>query len=222
MTTKGKVLIITDSPDDSQEYIRRLIAEGYEVRISKTTGSFNAIQAFHPFVIIINFDDAANNPGVICKSFRLHKELIRTNIIVLSCFNDEELVIKTLETGADFYLIKPVSSTILVTKVNSIKRRFHNFSDSMIQVGDVIIDREKYIVLFKNMPFILPPKEFELLSLLISKKEKVFLRNELLNIVWKNTVDIRTVDVHIHKLRKKLGLNFIKTIKGVGYKVTAS
>lgn len=219
MKSKGQILIITDFKNEMEDLIYKLSAEGYKVEVTNIFGSFKAVETARPIIIIADYRDTDTNMVNICKFFRGKKELVRSTIIVVSDINEENILIKTLDAGADFYLIKPVSCLVLVTKINSIQKRFYNYSDSVKQVGDIIIDKERYLVICRNNSFTLPPREFEIVSLLISEKEKVFLRNELLSLIWKNSVDLRTVDVHIHKIRKKLGLNFIKTIKGVGYKI---
>ena len=135
--------------------------------------------------------------------------------------SDEGTEIRGLETGADDYLTKPISPKILVSKVNALFRRV-NTKDAgdVINIGDLAIDREKYIIRYKNNDIILARKEFELLALLASKPNKVFLRNEILNQVWGTEVIVgdRTIDVHIRKIRQKLNLDCITTVKGVGYK----
>ena len=143
-----------------------------------------------------------------------------TVIIFLSALSDEGTEIRGLETGADDYLTKPISPKILVSKVNALFRRINKDDATLLQINDLTIDREKYVIIYKDVEIILARKEFELLALLASKPGKVFLRNEILNQVWGTEVIVgdRTIDVHIRKIRQKLNLDCITTVKGVGYK----
>ena len=140
--------------------------------------------------------------------------------IFLTALSDEGTEVKGLETGADDFITKPVSPKVLVSKVNALFRRVNKEDTGILQIGDLIIDREKYIVTYQGNDIILARKEFELLALLAGKPGKVFLRNEILNQVWGTEVIVgdRTIDVHIRKIRQKLNLDCITTVKGVGYK----
>jgi two-component system alkaline phosphatase synthesis response regulator PhoP len=156
----------------------------------------------------------------VCNILRTQPEFEETLIIFLTALSDESTEIKGLETGADDYLSKPVSPKILTSKVNSLFRRVNKEEKGVLQVGEIQIDREKFLVRYKNDDIFLARKEFELLSLLASKPGKVFLRNDILNHVWGTEVIVgdRTIDVHIRKVRQKLNLDCITTVKGVGYK----
>ena len=139
----------------------------------------------------------------------------------LTALNDELSHVKGLEYGADDYISKPVSPKVLVTKVNSLFRRVKKDDNShIIEIGDIKIDPLQFLVIYKNEPITLAKKEFELLYLLASKPGRVFLRNEILNQIWGAEVIVgdRTIDVHIRKIRQKLGIDCITTVKGVGYK----
>ena len=139
----------------------------------------------------------------------------------LTALNDESAHIKGLETGADDYVSKPISPKILMSRVNALFRRVKkDDDDGVIKIGVLEIDPVKYEARVENKPVILAKKEFELLHLLASKPGRVFLRNEILNQVWGNEVIVgdRTIDVHIRKVRQKLGVDCISTVKGVGYK----
>jgi two-component system alkaline phosphatase synthesis response regulator PhoP len=136
--------------------------------------------------------------------------------------NDEASQIRGLETGADDYVSKPISPKVLVSRVNALFRRMNNGNDSgkNIEMGNVTIDPVKFLVTIGSKDVILAKKEFELLYLLASRPGRVFLRNEILSQVWGNDVIVgdRTIDVHIRKVRQKLGVDCITTVKGVGYK----
>ena len=156
----------------------------------------------------------------VCKILRLQPEFKDTVIIFLSALSDENTEIRGLETGADDYISKPISPKVLISKVNALFRRVSKEGNTILKLGDLSINREKYLVTFKNVPITLARKEFELLSLLASKPGKVFLRNEILERVWGTEVIVgdRTIDVHVRKIRQKIGVDCISTVKGVGYK----
>ena len=134
-------------------------------------------------------------------------------------------MVKGYKVGADDYITKPIKPKVLVSKVKSLLRRLKNTNeqDTSTTIGDIVINREEYVVFKSGNKIVLPKKEFELLSLLTSKPGKVFTREVILESVWGGEVIVgdRTIDVHIRKLREKLGDNYIKTIKGVGYKFEA-
>ncbi len=156
----------------------------------------------------------------VCRILRTQPAFENTIIIFLTALNDDNTEIKGLETGADDYITKPISPKVLISRVNALFRRIIKETGSILQIGDLLIDREKYIVTSNKEEIVLARKEFELLALLASKPTKVFLRNEILQKVWGTEVIVgdRTIDVHIRKIRQKLGDDFITTVKGVGYK----
>jgi two-component system alkaline phosphatase synthesis response regulator PhoP len=157
----------------------------------------------------------------VCKILRSQPEYNDTLIIFLTALNDELSHVKGLEFGADDYISKPVSPKIMVSKVNSMFRRVIKPEQSKtIEEGDIKIDPEQYIVYYKETPISLAKKEFELLYFLASKPGRVFLRNEILNQIWGSEVIVgdRTIDVHVRKIRQKIGIDCITTVKGVGYK----
>jgi two-component system alkaline phosphatase synthesis response regulator PhoP len=156
----------------------------------------------------------------VCKILRSKPEYNDTLIIFLTALSDETSQIKGLETGADDYVSKPISPKILVSRVNAIFRRLNKEEGKSIKLGNIVIDPEKFIVVLNGQDIVLAKKEFELLYLLASKPGRVFLRNEILSQVWGAEVIVgdRTIDVHIRKIRQKLGIDCVTTVKGVGYK----
>jgi two-component system alkaline phosphatase synthesis response regulator PhoP len=156
----------------------------------------------------------------VCQLLRSKPEFSNTLIIMLTAVSDESSHVKGLEYGADDYINKPISPKLLISRINALFRRTTRNEDPVIKVGNITIDKERFIVTLDNKDIILAKKEFELLILLASKPGRVFLRHEILNQVWGSEVIVgdRTIDVHIRKIRQKLGLDCIKTIKGVGYK----
>jgi two-component system alkaline phosphatase synthesis response regulator PhoP len=220
-TKPGKILIADDEPDILEIVSFNLKEEGYEVFTAR-----NGIEAVefakmhHPDLIILD----VMMPGItgleVCKILRTIPAFEDTIIMFLTALNDDTTEIAGLETGGDDYITKPISPKVLVSRINALFRRIVKDTDTILQVGDLTIDREKFIVTVKNEQIILARKEFELLALLTSKPSKVFLRNEILSKVWGSDVIVgdRTIDVHVRKIRQKLGGNCITTVKGVGYK----
>jgi two-component system alkaline phosphatase synthesis response regulator PhoP len=222
MATNGKKILIADDEPDILEIIQfNLQMEGYEVVAAKNGDeAIEATKKFHPDLIILDIMMPGKNGIEVCNILRMQPEFEDTLIIFLTALSDENTEIKGLETGADDYLSKPVSPKVLTSKVNSLFRRVNKEEKGVLQVGEIQIDREKFLVRYKNDDIFLARKEFELLSLLASKPGKVFLRNDILNHVWGTEVIVgdRTIDVHIRKVRQKLNLDCITTVKGVGYK----
>ena len=156
-----------------------------------------------------------------CEQLRKNPNLSELVIVFLTALSEDYSQVAGLETGADDYITKPIKPKVLLSKIKAILRRFKvNNSKNYFEVGDLVVNREKYIIIYKGQELNLPRKEFELLTLLASNPHKVFERAEILDKVWGNEVVVggRTIDVHIRKLREKIGDKHFKTIKGVGYK----
>jgi two-component system alkaline phosphatase synthesis response regulator PhoP len=219
--TKRTILIADDEPDILEILNFNLESEGYEV-IKATNGNDAVALAKKnkPDLIILDVMMPGKTGFEVCKILRSYNEFEKTIIIFLTALNDESTEIKGLETGGDDYITKPISPKVLISRVNALFRRIIKETGSILQIGDLTIDREKYLVSLKNEEIILARKEFELLELLASKPTKVFLRNEILDKVWGTEVIVgdRTIDVHVRKIRQKLGDDCIVTVKGVGYK----
>jgi two-component system alkaline phosphatase synthesis response regulator PhoP len=157
-----------------------------------------------------------------CSEIRKIDQLRNTIIIFLSARSEDYTQISAYDAGADDYISKPVKPKILLKKISNIakKIKLENTHSKILDLGSLKINREEYLVVKNKNKILLPRKEFELLFLLGSKPEKVFTREEIMNKVWGTQVVVgdRTIDVHIRKLREKIGEKYIKTIKGVGYK----
>ncbi len=222
MRTKDrKILIADDEPDILEIVSFNLEAEGYEVFIAKNGDeAIDVAKKTQPDLIILDVMMPKKNGFEVCNILRSQLEFKETLIIFLTALNDETTEIKGLNTGGDDYITKPISPKILISRVNALFRRVTKESTGIVQIGDLQIDRERYNITYKNEQIILARKEFELLAFLTSKPHKVFLRNEILNHVWGSDVIVgdRTIDVHIRKIRQKLGDDCITTVKGVGYK----
>jgi two-component system alkaline phosphatase synthesis response regulator PhoP len=221
MSKPGKILLADDEPDILEIVSYNLSAEGYEVICAKNGNEAIDLAKKHlPSMIILDVMMPGKNGMEVCKILRLQPEFKDTVIIFLSALSDENTEVRGLETGADDYITKPISPKVLISKVNALFRRVAKEDNAILQLGDMTINREKYIVTYKNIPITLARKEFELLSLLASRPGKVFLRNEILEKVWGTEVIVgdRTIDVHVRKIRQKTGVDCISTVKGVGYK----
>ena len=219
--TVKKILIADDEPDILEIIQYNLRNEGYEVVTAKNgNDAIDQAKRHQPDLIILDIMMPGKNGIEVCNILRLQPAFNDTLIIFLTALSDEGSEVKGLETGADDYLTKPISPKILLSKVNALFRRINKEDTGLLQIGDLKIDREKYIINYQGNNIILARKEFELLALLAGKPGKVFLRNEILNQVWGTEVIVgdRTIDVHIRKIRQKLNLDCITTVKGVGYK----
>lgn len=224
MDSKGKkVLIADDEPDILEIVSYNLRKEGYETITAKDgDDALHKSKLFKPDLIMLDVMMPNKNGMEVCKTLRSQPSYHDTLIIFLTALSDEISHVKGLEYGADDYISKPVSPKILVTKVNALFRRVQKpENDKIIQVGNITIDPVKFVVTIDNQEIILAKKEFELLHLLATKPGRVFLRNEILSQIWGTEVIVgdRTIDVHIRKIRQKLGIDCITTVKGVGYKM---
>ncbi|MEI7735236.1 MAG: response regulator transcription factor [Ferruginibacter sp.] len=221
MSSVKKILIADDEPDILEIIQYNLQGEGFEVSTAKNGNeAIEKAKRVLPDLIILDIMMPGKTGLEVCNILRQQPAFKNTLIIFLTALSDEGTEIKGLETGADDYLTKPVSPKVLVSKVNALFRRFSSKEPKVVKIGDLEIDREKYMITYKGKDIVLARKEFELLSLLASKPGKVFLRNEILNTIWGTEVIVgdRTIDVHIRKIRQKLDLDCISTVKGVGYK----
>jgi two-component system alkaline phosphatase synthesis response regulator PhoP len=223
MDSKGKKILIADDEPDILEIISyNLRTEGYETITAKDgEDALQKAKQTKPDLIILDVMMPNKNGMEVCKLLRNQPDFQQTLIIFLTALNDEGSHIRGLEFGADDYLTKPVSPKILVSKVNSLFRRILKpDGNQVISIGDFTIDPIQFLVEHKGEQIVLAKKEFELLYLLASKPGRVFLRNEILSQIWGTDVIVgdRTIDVHIRKIRQKLGLDCITTVKGVGYK----
>jgi two-component system alkaline phosphatase synthesis response regulator PhoP len=216
-----KVLIADDEPDILEILKYNLVKEGHQVYTAKDGDeALEKAKMAQPDLIVLDIMMPKKNGVEVCELLRLQPAFRNTLILFLTAMSDEGTQIKGLETGADDYITKPVSPKVFISKVNSLFRRLQKSESSVLSIHDLVIDPQKFIVQYKDKEITLAKKEFELLYLLASKPGRVFLRNEILNQVWGAEVIVgdRTIDVHIRKIRQKLGIDCITTVKGVGYK----
>jgi two-component system, OmpR family, alkaline phosphatase synthesis response regulator PhoP len=222
METKSrKVLIADDEPDILEILKYNLSNEGYEVFTAKDGDeALEKARRIQPELVILDVMMPKKTGVEVCEILRTQAAFKETLIIFLTAVNDEGTQIKGLETGADDYLSKPISPKVFISRVNALFRRLNKTEARILTIGNLTVDPERFIVKVGDQEIILAKKEFELLYLLALKPGRVFLRNEILNQVWGNEVIVgdRTIDVHIRKIRQKLGIDCITTVKGVGYK----
>jgi len=216
-----KILIADDEPDILEILKYNLTGEGYQVITAKDGDeAIDRAKFFHPDLIVLDIMMPKKNGVEVCEILRKQPAFRETLILFLTALSDEGTQLKGFETGADDYISKPISPKIFLSKVNSLFRRLKKSDNKSVKVNGLEIDPEKFVVIHEGKEFVLAKKEFELLYLLASKPGRVFLRNEILSQVWGADVIVgdRTIDVHIRKIRQKLGLDCITTVKGVGYK----
>lgn len=222
MEMKGrKVLIADDEPDILEILKYNLEKEGYGVVTAKDGDeALDKAKQVTPDLIVLDMMMPKKSGMEVCELLRAQSQFRDTLIMFLTALNDETTQLKGFDTGADDYVSKPISTSVFVSKVNALFRRLQPLDTKIIRIGELVIDPEKFMVNFEGRDISLAKKEFELLYLLASKTGRVFLRNEILSQVWGNDVIVgdRTIDVHIRKIRQKLGIDCITTVKGVGYK----
>jgi two-component system, OmpR family, alkaline phosphatase synthesis response regulator PhoP len=222
MEPKGKKILVADDERDILEIISyNLVSEGYEVITAKDGNeALDLARKNHPDLIILDIMMPYKTGIEVCQMLRSNEEYNDILIIMLTALSDETSHIKGLESGADDYVTKPISPKVLISRVNALFRRVIKEEGKSISIGSMVIDPVRFMVTVSGTDVVLAKKEFELLYLLASKPGRVFLRNEILNQVWGQEVIVgdRTIDVHIRKIRQKLNLDCITTVKGVGYK----
>lgn len=218
-----KILIVDDEADilDLLEY--NLEKEGYEViRAMDGQIAVDLASQEKPDLVLMDIMMPNMDGVAACHAMRNIPELQHTGIVFLTARAEEYSEVAGFDAGADDYIHKPIRPKILISRLKALLRRHHSGSNNNIQIHDLEIIKDEYIVKRKDKLISLPRKEFELLYFMASRPGKVFRREDLLSEIWENVhVTDRTVDVHIRKLRGKLGADYIITIKGVGYKFLA-
>ena len=224
MKKKDTTILLVDDELDILEIIGyNLSAEGYNIVTAQNgVEAIKKAKKHKPELIILDVMMPEMDGIEACEKLRLIPELSETVITFLTARGEDYSQVAGFEAGADDYITKPIKPKVLTSKVKSLLRRFKTQDDSqqILKLGNITINREEYKIFVDTQEMVLPRKEFELLSLLASKPGKVFKREDILDRVWGNDVVVggRTIDVHIRKLREKIGEQKFKTIKGVGYK----
>lgn len=224
METPGYKILLVDDEKDILEFIGyNLKKEGYQVFTARNGKDAIAIaKAELPHLIILDIMMPKMDGIETCGEIKSIPELSNAIIVFLTARGEDYSQIAGFEAGADDYITKPIKPKVLISRIKALLRRYKEPEKGLdeIRLKDFTIDREKYLVFKDNEEISLPKKEFELLILLASKPDKVFTREEIFSKVWGNDVIVgdRTIDVHVRKIREKIGLDTIKTVKGVGYK----
>lgn len=219
-----KILLVDDEPDILEIISYNLSAEGYEVHTAKNgVEGVAKAKKRSPHLIIMDVMMPEMDGIEACEVIRNTPGLDHTIITFLTARGEDYSQVAGFDAGADDYITKPIKPKVLVSKVKALLRRLKDDKkevEDIVKVGDIVINREEYKIVNDGEEMVLPRKEFELLSLLTSKPNKVFKREVILDKVWGNEVVVggRTIDVHIRKLREKIGDHHFKTVKGVGYK----
>lgn len=218
-----KVLIVDDDPEIIEILNYNLVNSGFITKsASNGLEAIKKAKKFIPDIILLDVMMPEMDGIEACIKIREIKTLTNTRIIFLSARGEDFTQIAAFDAGADDYISKPVKPKILLKKISSIAKRLdrNNNPIGLLDLGEIIIDRESYLVTINKDEKNLPRKEFELLYLLATKPGKLFTREEIMLKVWGTEIFVgdRTIDVHIRKLRKKIGEKYIKTTKGVGYK----
>lgn len=218
-----KILLVDDEPDILEIIEYNLSAEGYQVFTAENgVEAIKKAKKHHPHLIILDVMMPEMDGIEACEKMRGIPDLSDTIITFLTARGEDYSQVAGFEAGADDYITKPIKPKVLISKVKALLRRFKETSaeEASVNLGNLVINREEYKVIKNKKEIALPRKEFELLALLTSKPGKVFKREDILDKVWGNEVVVggRTIDVHIRKLREKIGDDSFKTVKGVGYK----
>ena len=223
MNDNIKILVVDDEEDILEFLSYNLRAEGYDVIVAD-----NGILAIElakqeqPSLIILDVQMPDMDGITTCEKIREITSLKETVVTFLTARSEDYSQIAGFEAGADDYITKPIRPKVLVSRVKALLKRrgITKDTNAIIELGDIVIDKEKHLTTYKGQQVIFAKKEFKLLKLLISKPGKVFTREEILEKVWGTDIVVgdRTIDVHIRKLREKLADHYIKTVKGVGYK----
>lgn len=217
-----KILIVDDEQDIVELLQYNLEKEGYKCYVAYDgEAAIKKAKDKKPNLILLDIMMPKMDGIEACRILRAEESLKNVYIAFLTARGEEYSEIAGFDAGADDYITKPIKPRVLVSRVKAIlSRQNEGSAKEILEVGDIIIDRSAYLVHLRGQKLELPKKEFELLYLLASKPDKVYSRESILNKVWGVDVSVvdRTIDVHIRKIREKIGDNRIKTIKGVGYK----
>jgi two-component system alkaline phosphatase synthesis response regulator PhoP len=216
-----KILLIDNSINSITFFTPYLQKEGYEI-ITTNSGkeAIHIAKKQRPDLIILDVLMPEMDGIETCQHLRELHELKNTFISFLSTRNEDYSQVVAFDAGADDYIVQPIQPRLLIRKIKALLRRKTEKKIAKNTASNIKIDRESYLVIVNEKELLLPKKEFELLYLLMSKSEKVFTREQIASEIWsgETVVGSRTIDVHIQKIRKKIGIKHIKTIKGIGYK----
>lgn len=218
-----KVLIVDDEQDVLEFLSYNLSKEGFEVfKADNGKSGVEIAKKENPDIILLDVMMPEMDGIETCRTLRELPQFENTIIAFLTARTEDYSQIAGFETGADDYISKPIKPRVLISRLKALLRRYDSkdAKSTILNAGNIQIDRERYLITFNGVEMAVPRKEFELIFLLASKPGKVFKRDEILNEIWGRDIIVgdRTIDVHIRKLREKLGEDLIKTVKGIGYK----
>ncbi len=225
-----KILVVDDEEDIVEFVSYNLRREGFNVNVARNgREAINTAVSFHPHLILLDIMMPEMDGIETCEEIRTIPSLSDTLIAFLTARSEDYTQIAGFSAGADDFISKPVRPKVLTSRIKALLKRCRTEHSAIpdtaneFQNGNLVIDKEKHLVIVEGQEIDLPRKEFNLLSLLTSKPSRVFTREEIFDHIWGSDVYVndRTIDVYIRKLREKIGLNKIKTIKGVGYKFEA-
>ena len=219
----NKILLVDDEEDILEMIRYNLEKEGFEVEIANNgREAIEKAKKFNPNLVLLDVMMPEMDGIETCLAIKDIDGLKNTMIAFLTARGEDYSQIAGFDSGADDYITKPIKPRVLISRIKALLRRNDSVKtkEDIVNIGDIKIDREKYLIVKSGVEINLPKKEFELLSLLASKPGKVFTRETILERVWGGDVIVgdRTIDVHIRKLREKLGDDYIKTVKGIGYR----
>lgn len=223
-TEKYKILLVDDEKDILEFLGYNLKKEGYLVSTARNgKDAIEIAKKEKPHLIILDVMMPKMDGIETCSEIRSIPDLASSIVVFLTARGEDYSQIAGFDAGADDYITKPVKPKVLISRIKALLRRYKEpeVVNEEIKLKDITIDRERYVIIKDGEEISLPKKEFELLLLLASKPNKVFTREEIFSRVWGNDVIVgdRTIDVHVRKIREKVGLKSITTIKGVGYKI---
>lgn len=222
-----KILIADDEPDILEFVSYNLVKEGYQVSTAKNGAeAIELAKKIKPHLILLDIMMPELDGVEVCRELRSNNDFKNTIIAFLTARSEDYSQIVGFEVGGDDYITKPIRPRVLTSRISALLRRYSNAptdgggDNDIIKIADLNIDKTRVLVYKGEEEIVLAKKEFELLYLLASKPGKVFTREEIFKVVWGNDVIVgnRTIDVHIRKIREKIGEDYIKTIKGIGYK----
>jgi two-component system alkaline phosphatase synthesis response regulator PhoP len=224
--SKFKILVVDDEPDIIEFLSYNLKKEGFTIKTASTgRQAIEMAESFNPHLILLDVMMPEMDGIETCEELRSNQHTKDVLIAFLTARNEDYSQIAGFDAGGDDYISKPIKPKVLISRIKALLKRTGSFDDSGSSTYDIpesglVIDKVRYVVYLDGNEIILPKKEFELLALLYSKPQKVFTRDEIYQAIWGDEIIVgdRTIDVHIRKLREKLGEDYIRTVKGVGYK----
>lgn len=223
--TQTKILVIDDEADVLNFITYNLQKDGYEIETAENgREGLEKAQLFKPDLILLDVMMPDLDGIEVCRQLREKSEFDQTMIAFLTARGEDYTQVAALDHGGDDFIVKPIKPNVLRSRLNALLRRTkreHDEETQVYQVGDLVLDRVKFVVTLDGEPVDLAKKEFQILELLMSAPGKVFSRQEIFRKIWDSEIIVgeRTIDVHVRRIREKVGDNYIKTLKGVGYKI---